>query len=67
MGKTHAIQTAIRAELDRRGWSQSELARRIGIPQQHVSRMLSSRMDPRCSTVERALAALDLSISPGSP
>jgi predicted transcriptional regulator len=67
MGKTHTIQTAIRVELARRGWSQSELARRIGIPQQHVSRMLSTGFDPRCSTVERALAALDLSIAPGSP
>lgn len=58
-----SIRRAILAEMDRRGWSQSELGRRAGIAQQQIQRYLSGKREARTDTVERILATLRLKIS----
>ena len=54
----------IRAELVRQGVSQSELARRIGKPQQMINRYLAGHHDAGSDLVGRMLDALGLTIGP---
>lgn len=41
---TEPCRQAIRLELNRRGWSQADLARHVGLSQKHVSQALSGRV-----------------------
>lgn len=56
-----AFSTRLRAELTGSGLSQAELARRVGVSQQTVSKWLSAETQPRLKLVPRLARALDLS------
>jgi transcriptional regulator with XRE-family HTH domain len=47
----------LQREMDIRGISQSELARRAGMNQTAISSLLAGRNEPRLSTIERIAAA----------
>lgn len=47
----------------RRGWTQAELARRVGIDSTAVSRYENLRSWPRKKSLERMAAALDISVA----
>lgn len=57
---TTAFSTRLRTELDRSRLSQAELARRIGVSQQTVSKWLSGETQPRLKLVPRLAQALDV-------
>jgi transcriptional regulator with XRE-family HTH domain len=50
----------VRAELDRKGWTITELARRLGVPRPNVSKILSDPGSVRSSTVVAYFNALGL-------
>lgn len=64
----HRIRSAIRTTRKDRGWSQSAVARRVGLTQKHLSQIESGKVVPRFDTlldVVRVLG-LDLVIVPRS-
>ena len=61
---THAA-TLLRRARASQGISQRELARRAGLPQSTIGRIETGIIDPRSSTLERALKALGYEISVG--
>lgn len=56
------IRKAARNGLSARGWSQLELAKRAGIKQATVSRLLTGERQGEPATWERLLAALGLEL-----
>ena len=58
-----ALKTAIRAELEARGWSQRELAERAGLPQKQVSQILTGKIEGSLGVLERMAAVVGLRIS----
>jgi transcriptional regulator with XRE-family HTH domain len=50
------------AALDRRGWTQPELADRSGVSQASVSRMVSGKQAPSLDAAAKIARALDLSL-----
>jgi len=56
------ISTRVRQLRLERGFSVTELSRRSGIPRPNLSRIERGLVNPRVSTVERLLAALDLEL-----
>lgn len=54
----------VRRELDARGWSQAELAKRCGWAPPRVNEVLTGRFDPRLGTIEKLAAAF--SVPPSS-
>lgn len=59
-------RNAIRVRRAERGWSQAELAKRIGggMTQVNVSLIERGERDPLCSTMVRIFAALDMELDP---
>ena len=57
------LATNIRRELDARGWTQAELARRCGWPQPRVAEILNCRYSPRIATVDVVANAFGLPTS----
>lgn len=54
----------VKTERERRGWSQSELARRSGVTQGHIAQIESGkRQQPNQDTVERLAAAFGTSLA----
>ena len=53
----------IRREMDVRGWSQSELSRRSGVPQPRISQILAAHRDCQLSTIDRLADAFGLTAS----
>lgn len=53
----------VRSEMDRQGLSQSELARRMGIPQQMVSRYISGKHTPGLDVVEKFFLELGVELA----
>ena len=52
----------VKAERERRGWSQSELARRAGLAQSYISRMeVNARTKPSLKVVEQLARAFEIS------
>ncbi len=47
------IKANILRLLSSRGWSQSELGRRCGLPPSRINEILSSRYDPRVGTLKK--------------
>ena len=58
----HRIRERIRLELERERITQTELASRLGIPHQHVSRMLGGARGRIPESLVRVLDALRLKI-----
>ncbi|WCO66377.1 helix-turn-helix transcriptional regulator [Iamia majanohamensis] len=56
-----AFSTRLRGELAASGLSQAELARRVGVSQQTVSKWLAAETQPRIKVVPLLAEALDLS------
>ena len=51
----------VKAERERRGWSQSELARRAGLAQSYISRMeVNARTKPSLKVVEQLAHAFEI-------
>ena len=55
------LAKAVRSRLAEMGWSQAELARRIGMYRTQLSKLLSG--NPTVSTLERVLDPLDLEVT----
>jgi transcriptional regulator with XRE-family HTH domain len=55
---TRDLGDNIRRELAAKGWTQTELARRCGMPPSRINQIISGRYDPRLGTVERIASAL---------
>jgi predicted transcriptional regulator len=45
----------------RNGWSQKELAARVGTSQSYIARLEAGEIDPQVSTVKRIATALEVS------
>jgi transcriptional regulator with XRE-family HTH domain len=58
------MRQIIRTELERRGWSQSELARQTGLLRHRVCEYLNGGRDVYAETLLRILDALELEIRP---
>jgi transcriptional regulator with XRE-family HTH domain len=56
------VNTLVRTARRRKGLTQRDLARRTGIPQPMISSIERGLQDPRYSTLERILAAVDQEI-----
>lgn len=59
--KSDIINSLITARISK-GLSQSEMARRIGLPQSYVSRLESGRLDARISSIQDIARFLELDI-----
>ena len=46
----------------KRGWTQAELSRRSGVPQNTISQIETSVQDPRVNTLRRLATALGVSL-----
>ncbi|MGH9794669.1 MAG: helix-turn-helix transcriptional regulator [Candidatus Acidiferrales bacterium] len=61
--RLRALPEEMRRELKqarlKRGWSQAELGRRLGLPQMHVSRIESGKIVPRFDTLLDFVRVLD--------
>jgi transcriptional regulator with XRE-family HTH domain len=66
---TVGLISQIKSRRRKMGMSIAELSRRSGVPRPNISRIERGLADPRLSTVERILAALDLTcrLIPQSP
>lgn len=60
MQKTSPIIAAIAQSLEDQGITRRELAKRCGMADANVSRVLAGITDPQVSTVERMLTAIDM-------
>jgi transcriptional regulator with XRE-family HTH domain len=50
-GLPEAMREELRAERQRRGWSQAELGRQVGLPQMHISGIEAGKIVPRFDTL----------------
>ena len=55
---------SIRERRTELGWTQTELAKRTGIPQADISRIENGRLDARWSTIQRISTALATTVRP---
>src|SRR5580658_5421692 len=67
-GLPEAMREELRAERQRRGWSQAELGQRVGLPQMHISGIESGKIVPRYDTLLELVRVLgyDLLLVPRS-
>jgi ribosome-binding protein aMBF1 (putative translation factor) len=54
---------AVRTERERRGWSQSQLAERMGTTQSSVARLEAGSVLPSIETLDRAAVALEADLT----
>lgn len=54
------FRAKVLAALDERGWSQSELARRMDVTRSMVSQYLNKRIQPGLDVVEKFATALEV-------
>jgi transcriptional regulator with XRE-family HTH domain len=57
------VSANIRRELAARNWTQSELAKRAGMPQPRISEVLGCRFDPSLKKLERIAKAFGITVS----
>jgi transcriptional regulator with XRE-family HTH domain len=53
------MRQELKAARKRRGWSQAELGRRVGLPQMHISGIESGKIVPRFDTLLDLVRMLD--------
>ena len=62
-GRSGGLPEAMRRELvkarQKRGWSQAELGRRVGLPQVHISGIETGKVAPRFTTLLDLVRVLD--------
>jgi HTH-type transcriptional regulator / antitoxin HipB len=58
-GLPEALRSELIAERHKRGWSQIELGRRLGLPQTHISGIETGRIVPRFDTLLDLVRVLD--------
>ena len=58
-GLPAAMRQVLVESRQRRGWSQAELGRRIGLPQVHISGIETGKVSPRISTLLDLVRVLD--------
>ena len=63
MTPLETVSANIRRELAARQWTQSELARRAGMPQPRISEVLACRFDPSLRKLEKIANALGITVS----
>lgn len=56
------IRAAVRAEVERAGWTHAELAERAGLPRPRVTEYLAGRRDMTGANLDRLLEALGLEL-----
>jgi len=56
--KTPILQNNVLAILKRKGWSQSRLARAVGLDRDTINKLIHRTRDPRVSTALKISAAL---------
>lgn len=61
------LRTAIIKERERRGWSESELARQACLPQNRVNEYLAGKREMTTDNVNRLLRVLSLTVRPIKP
>ncbi|MEQ8829871.1 MAG: helix-turn-helix transcriptional regulator [Alphaproteobacteria bacterium] len=57
-----AFSAELKAARLRRGWSQAELGRQVGLPQAHISGIETGRIVPRFDTLLDVVRVLDLDL-----
>ena len=61
--RLHALPETLRRELieerNKRGWSQTELGQRVGLPQMHISGIETGKIVPRYDTLLDLVRVLD--------
>jgi transcriptional regulator with XRE-family HTH domain len=61
--RLHQLPDAVRKEIvearHKRGWSQAELGRRVGLPQVHISGIETGKIVPRFDTLLEIVRVLD--------
>jgi transcriptional regulator with XRE-family HTH domain len=61
--RIHQLPDAVRQEIvearHKRGWSQAELGRRVGLPQVHISGIETGKVVPRFDTLLEIVRVLD--------
>ena len=57
-----AIGEAVRSSREAHEWTQTELSRRSGVPQNTISQIETSVQDPRVNTLRRIARALGVSL-----
>lgn len=67
LGPLYEFIGAVAQARHARGWTQKDLAERIGMTQSAVARLERGDSDPRLSTVVAVCRALDLPLSIGGP
>ena len=60
--QTYSVADSIRREREKRGWSQAELARRIGVSQPMVNIYEHGKNKPKMQTLEKMAAAFGVSV-----
>ena len=59
VGLPQAMRRELKDSRKRRGWSQAELGRRVGLPQMHISGIESGKVVPRFNTLLDLVRVLD--------
>jgi len=57
-----SLRLALHQERRRRGWSQTELGKRVGMPQVHISSIETGKIVPRFDTLAEIARALDFEL-----
>ena len=61
-GLPEALRAALKAERLKRGWSQLELGRRVGLPQVHISSIETGKTVPRYDTLLDLVRVLEFDL-----
>lgn len=57
------FRSNVRGRLQKKGWTQAELAKAMGVSAQYLSHLMTGFRDPGLTSLERAAKALDVSPS----
>jgi transcriptional regulator with XRE-family HTH domain len=57
--ETGGLRAALIGARHKKGWSQAELGRRVGLPQMHISAIETGKVTPRFDTLLEVARALD--------
>ena len=57
------VAANVKREMEARGWTQAELARRASLYQPRISELLSGEKDARLTTLEKVASAFGITVS----